>query len=301
MYLHNDKDLFEEVINEANTQTGISQSIIEKDYYVTMILKLLVKKNHHDIVILGGTSLSKCYHLINRFSEDIDIAFFGYTSEVQKKGFKYDIIKSLSENLSMPIMNWNITESEKDYLYYLLGYHPISDYPIDGVTPNVKLKTTLVSNPFLTEEKEVESIIYSAINDSAPDIVSGYGLEPFPMHVQSVNRTFIDKIYALCDYYIEGKAKRYSRHLYDICKIYPAVCMDASFMELAKEVRNHRSQLSNCLSAKDNIDIKAKIIDFLDTEFYKSDYDTVTKALISDNLSYEQASITMREIANKMF
>ena len=68
MYLHNDKDLFTEVITEANAQTGIAESIIEKDYYVTMILKLLAKSNP-DIVFKGGTSLSKCFHLINRFSE----------------------------------------------------------------------------------------------------------------------------------------------------------------------------------------------------------------------------------------
>ena len=53
MYLHNDKDLFTEVITEANAQTGIAESIIEKDYYVTMILKLLAKSNP-DIVFKGG-------------------------------------------------------------------------------------------------------------------------------------------------------------------------------------------------------------------------------------------------------
>lgn len=66
MYLHNDKALFTEAITEANTQTGIAESIIEKDYYVTMILKLLAKSNP-DIVFNGGTPLSKCFHLINRF------------------------------------------------------------------------------------------------------------------------------------------------------------------------------------------------------------------------------------------
>lgn len=45
MYLHNDRDLFEEVINETNSRTGIAQSIIEKDYYVTMILKLLAERS----------------------------------------------------------------------------------------------------------------------------------------------------------------------------------------------------------------------------------------------------------------
>ena len=51
MYLHNDKDLFTEIITETNVQTGIAESIIEKDYYVTMILKLLAKSNP-DIVFL---------------------------------------------------------------------------------------------------------------------------------------------------------------------------------------------------------------------------------------------------------
>ncbi len=57
MYLHNDKDLFAEVITEINTKTGIAQSIVEKDYYVTMILKLLAKSNP-DTVFKGGTALS---------------------------------------------------------------------------------------------------------------------------------------------------------------------------------------------------------------------------------------------------
>ena len=70
MYLHNNKELFTEVITEVNAQTGIAGSIIERDYYVTMILKLLARSNP-DIVFKGGTSLSKCFHLINRFSEDI--------------------------------------------------------------------------------------------------------------------------------------------------------------------------------------------------------------------------------------
>lgn len=38
MYLHEDKELFREVIAEVNAQTGVTQPIIEKDYYITMIL-----------------------------------------------------------------------------------------------------------------------------------------------------------------------------------------------------------------------------------------------------------------------
>ena len=65
MYLHEDKELFREVVAEVNAQTGVAQTIIEKDYYVTMILKLLSERLP-EIVFKGGTSLSKCFHLIER-------------------------------------------------------------------------------------------------------------------------------------------------------------------------------------------------------------------------------------------
>lgn len=300
MYLHNDKDLFAEVITETNTQTGIAESIIEKDYYVTMILKLLSKSNP-DIVFKGGTSLSKCFHLINRFSEDIDITFSEHIGESRRKKLKYKILKPISEELGMPIENWDNIESDKDYNYYLYGYHPVSDYPVEGITPGVKLETALVSYSFPTEEKDVDSIIYGAIKDSAPDIITDYGLEPFSMKVQSVNRTFIDKIYALCDYYLEDKTKRYSRHLYDLHMLYPTISVNDDFKELIQQVRKHRSQLPICPSTKDDVDIKSLINEFLDKEFYKSDYENITRTLISDDVTYEQTSLTLREIADKLF
>lgn len=72
MFLHNDKELFKDIITETASSLGIDPSIIEKDYYVTVFLKEIVNIQP-DIVFKGGTSLSKCYKLINRFSEDIDL------------------------------------------------------------------------------------------------------------------------------------------------------------------------------------------------------------------------------------
>ena len=118
MYLHNDKDLFEEVINETNSRTGIAESIIEKDYYVTMILRQL-SKLAPETVFKGGTALAKCFHLIDRFSEDIDITFAEHIGESRRKKLKYNILKPISEELGMPIENWDSIESDKDYNYYI--------------------------------------------------------------------------------------------------------------------------------------------------------------------------------------
>lgn len=75
MYLHEDLDLFRDVISATSEDQGDKDfAIIEKDYYVTMILKLLAEKAT-DCVFKGGTALSKCHKVIDRFSEDIDISF----------------------------------------------------------------------------------------------------------------------------------------------------------------------------------------------------------------------------------
>ena len=69
MYLHkDDKELLRDIIVTVSERTGIDESIVEKDYYVTMILKELVQRNPN-VVFKGGTSLSKAYHVIDRFSE----------------------------------------------------------------------------------------------------------------------------------------------------------------------------------------------------------------------------------------
>ncbi len=72
MILHNDRKSFEEIIIQSANYYNIDVSIIEKDYYVTIMLKELSKRIDN-MIFKGGTSLSKCYHLIERFSEDIDL------------------------------------------------------------------------------------------------------------------------------------------------------------------------------------------------------------------------------------
>ena len=95
MFLHNDKELFKDIITETASSLGIDPSIIEKDYYVTVFLKEIVNIQP-DIVFKGGTSLSKCYKLISRFSEDIDLNIQCETrpTEGQRRHLKADIVST---------------------------------------------------------------------------------------------------------------------------------------------------------------------------------------------------------------
>ncbi len=83
-YLHENKMMFASAISQASTQFHVTQTIVEKDYYVTMILRELSDKLPF-VVFKGGTSLSKCHKVIQRFSEDIDITIDSNISQGQKK------------------------------------------------------------------------------------------------------------------------------------------------------------------------------------------------------------------------
>lgn len=80
------------------------------------------------------------------------------------------------------------------------------------------------------------------------------------------------------------KSKRYSCHLYDIYKLYPVITFDDNFKKLVCQVCEHRSNLPICPSAMSDIDVKAFIYEFLDDGFYRQDYETITRALISDHV-----------------
>ena len=97
MYLHkDDKELLRDIIVTVSERTGIDESIVEKDYYVTMILKELVQRNPN-VVFKGGTSLSKAYRAIDRFSEDIDITFEEHLGEARRKKIKYQLLQPISD------------------------------------------------------------------------------------------------------------------------------------------------------------------------------------------------------------
>lgn len=121
MYLHENKENFQEMIELVSTDTGRAAAVIEKDYYVTLILRLL-SEQLSNVVFKGGTSLSKGYHAINRFSEDIDITFDEHIGEARRKKLKNQILKGISEEFCMPISNWESTQSDRDYNAYYFSY-----------------------------------------------------------------------------------------------------------------------------------------------------------------------------------
>ena len=300
MYLHNDKELFGDIVALTAEKMGQAQDIIEKDYYVTIILKELSSCDY-PICFKGGTSLSKAFGVIDRFSEDIDITFTEHLGKSRRKNLKYDILKSIADKLGFTIANWDSIESNKDYNHYDFAYSSIVDNPF--LTTNVKLETALMSYAFPTEERMIGNYIHEALKDDEPELIEEYNLLPFPMQVQSLERTLIDKLFALCDYYIQNKAARNSRHLYDIYKLGRQVAVDENFKSLVTEVRNHRLEIKDNVapSAEPSVDIAATIKEFCDKDFYENDYERTTRNLISDEISYQDVKAFIMEFTKDIF
>ena len=102
MNLHENHNLFEEAIVATSQLKGIPEIYVEKDYWVTLCLFLIFSDEIGKVCIFkGGTALSKCHHLIERFSEDIDITLLRApaASSTQLKKKLKQISKSVETQL----------------------------------------------------------------------------------------------------------------------------------------------------------------------------------------------------------
>lgn len=304
MYLHKEnKELFRDVILLTSQKLEISEDIVEKDYYVTMILKKL-SDIEYPLVFKGGTSLSKAFHVIERFSEDIDITFTEHLGEGKRKKLKYNILKPIADELGLDIRNFDFVESDKNLNHYDFYYESVvGDRVINAIPPYVKLETSLMSYAFPTEEKDLGNYILEALGNEEKELIETYELEIFPMKVQSLNRTLIDKMFAVCDYYMQGKAHRNARHLYDIYKLSGYIVIDEDFLELVQEVRNHRigRGVKIAPSAPFDVDICELVQKICNQDFYKSDYRETTVKLISDVLTYDEAKDHYKQLTQVIF
>lgn len=297
MFLHNDKELFQEVIVSAAEDLDLVVPIVEKDYYVTMILKKL-SIWCPECVFKGGTSLSKCHHVIDRFSEDIDISFSDKLTQGMRKKLKNETIAGISEELSLTIIDWENARSRRDYNAYTFSYDPIEGYVSEGrLIHGVKMEVSLASLSFPTVELPVESYVYQYLMKENEDIVDEYDLHPFTMKVQDIDRTLADKVFAICDYYLQGKTKRYSRHIYDIYKLLPKVPLGETFKDLVKQVRAARAEMDICPSAASGVNVPELLMEIIDKEIYKEDYASITTYFQREPISYDEAIKSVEIIA----
>ncbi len=295
MFLHNDSELFRDVISETAASLGIDPSIIEKDYFVTVFLRDIVKRQP-DIIFKGGTSLSKCYKLINRFSEDIDLNIQCETkpTEGQRKHLKANIVSTI-DKFEFVLLNPDEVRSRRDFNKYIISYPTV--FNATYLKQQLIVETAVFLRSYPSERLTATSFVYDFLaKNNHNDIIAEYELEPFELNVQVAERTMIDKLYALGDYYLNGTINGHSRHIYDICKLLEIVEINDGLKKLKEQVRIERKNDKQCPSANDDVDFKALLGEIIEKEAYRSDYETITSALLFERLSYDEAVTTLEKI-----
>jgi len=301
MLLHKNKDAFQELVIATASDLGLENFQVEKDYYVSLFLKELAKlESNISIVFKGGTCLSKCYAIIDRFSEDIDLAVKFKSAKVtssERKQLKSSILEVIKV-LNMTLLNETDVRSGRDHNEYQIGF----DNTFDGdgsMVPHIIVETIVVYQPYPCVNLDVSNYVTKYLTKASEDqLIAKYEIEPFKMLIQSVERTFIDKLFAICDYHLEGKYNRYSRHIYDIHMIWQSGKLNMELMksiviDVVKDRQRYGLRNLSCLPGAKPIEILREIIK---TNVYENDYKDVTSKFIYKLVDYSAAIKSLTEI-----
>lgn len=242
-----------QAINNVALKTELPPSSIEKDWWVTQVLKALHTLPYAEhIAFKGGTSLSKCWNLIARFSEDIDIAlsreFLGFGGELSKT--------QISDKLRRAACSFVRGKMQYDVKEALLAH---------GIRQDV-FSVDVVITPVTTVDPEVITVTYQSLYDVSPYIkntvkleISGRSMvdpvekkfinaaidahfpnapfaeEPFEVNAVIPERTFLEKVFLLHEEFHKDvvRVERMSRHVYDL-----AMMMDSERKIADRAVNN---------------------------------------------------------------
>jgi hypothetical protein len=262
IWQHYTVDEKQAILQQTAASRKILEQAIEKDRWVSTALMALSKSSCGDYIqFKGGTSLSKAYGLINRFSEDIDLAisrsFFKLPDDtpqqrttIRRKLFHYiketltgELDNILKANYITDFEIILVTENSSAMIVTVeLKYKSILSTVINYIQPVVKIEVSAMSLDEPYQEKEITSLIHVLFPQIDNEI---------KCLIKTVlpERTFLEKIFLLHEEYQKDKPRitRMSRHLYDLEKM-----MDTSFAEAAlqniglyKTIINHRKKFNN--------------------------------------------------------
>lgn len=274
---------WKEIIETVAREIGRTELMVEKDTVQSMFLSEL-SKAELPFVFKGGTSLSKAYNMIDRFSEDIDLSMNRNPTESERKASK-ELIIQIAESLGMTLGNPDKIRSRYDYNKYVFKYMSLFvSMPVEII-----IETSYYQTTYPVEKHEVGSFVGRFCEERGIDLPIPFKAAKVYMNVQSIRRTFVDKVFAICDYRIQNMQDRDSRHLYDICKLAAQLKMDEEMDALVDKVREDRMLSPNNPSAQLEYIIPEMLKEIIESKFYESDYKNVTQKLLYEDIDYDYA------------
>lgn len=272
---------WKEIIETVAREIGRNEQMVEKDTIQSMFLHELAK-SELPFVFKGGTSLSKAYNLIDRFSEDIDLSMNRRPTQSERVKSR-DLVISIADTLGLVLTNPDDIKSRYDYNKYVFKYDSMfAEIPLEII-----IETSYYQAVYPVEKHVVGSFIGKFCEERNITLPIPFEAATVVMNVQSVERTFVDKVFAVCDYKIQNMQDRDSRHLYDICKLLGMVELNQKLDVLIDDVRDDRMHSKNNPSAQLEYNIPEMLKEIIDSRFYEADYKNITQKLLYENISYD--------------
>lgn len=264
------------MIQAVSEVKQIDEASVEKDWWVTAVLYAIFHTSIGEYLLFkGGTSLSKGWNVINRFSEDIDLALSrDFFLNVMKLpcaycasntqihhlrenaqdyilgNFKFELDEVLTE-LGLPVMvigdNEVLDENgerckvphDKDPSVIFIKYPSLYKSNAVYATPTVKIEISVLSMAEPFELRRISSLVEQTFDGEDVD-------SDFVQTIRTVtpSRTFLEKAFLLCEEYqkSEPRTHRMTRHFYDLEKLMHTPYADAALkdVKLYESIVNHR-------------------------------------------------------------
>ncbi|MDR3716068.1 MAG: nucleotidyl transferase AbiEii/AbiGii toxin family protein [Puia sp.] len=318
-------------IQQAAINSGISPNAIEKDWWVTLTLKALFVGSLRDVLIFkGGTSLSKGWGLINRFSEDIDLALDpkalgreykaqptkGDVERLRREGCEFTSV-NLKQALEQAFMEMGVpigtleiipekvehNRPDKDPQRLYIKFQSLLP-TVDYLKPEVQVEVS--SRSFLepNEQKPIGSILYQYFPNEA------YKEDPLLVPVVVPRKTFLEKAFLLHEEFSKpegGKIRvlRMSRHFYDMIKMHAAGITQEALAdkELYEALVTHRRYYSRISYMGDYTALSRASISFIPppdlVESFKEDYQYMSENMLyGERPEYDAVLLELQELLN---
>lgn len=212
MKLHKDTDVFEDLIRLTAVKLNISEDFIRRDYYIVLILKRLSESEFCESCIFkGGTSLSKCYPgSIERFSEDIDLTYVPISNEtntqIERKLKRIEQLLSLDSSRFEKISDERNSRNKSSNLFFKQS--------------RVKLEIGSSIKPDPVDLKYIKSYIHEYLESKGRnDTLKKYEINEIQVYSLRIERTFLDKVFAIKRHAICGTLNIKVRHIYDVVRL----------------------------------------------------------------------------------
>ena len=296
------------ILEQTAIKQGLPKQAIEKDLWVTSILQILFSLPcAENLVFKGGTSLSKVWRLISRFSEDIDLAIDRAVFELEgdltkrqvkklRKASSLFVRDTLCQQLVEAVNQTSLKDlcqiepepdGEGDATYpeprsIFIRYKSVCDDKLDYIPPVVKVETGARS---LLEPYE-ETTITSMVEEALPSISTT--ISDIMVKTAIAEKTFLEKSFLLHELFSVNRkveALRRSRHIYDLHMMMKQGIADKAVPneELWQTIHHHRSTLTSMSGVDYSMDIRKNIQLIPPKESlseWKKDYIEMSSAMI---------------------